>query len=279
MAEQNIWYKIANIDYRVIYAIFIILVGLPLVMPLGVPMTVGDPVKNYAATIEGLEAGDVVLCYFSGYATMLPDIEPVYLTTWRMLLDKDVRLLILLTHVDSPIVIETHFNDVLMAEDDYGKVYGEDYMFFPYIDITEPVELAFAADMRVVFSKDTYGTSLDDLPVMAGVESAKDIDLLVGMAPETNVRRYAVPYDVKIIEWGSATGLLPFVPPFYDPVNGPIYGYVGGASQGGELEVYTGYFGDGVRYNDAKNLGVIGLVLMVVIANVADYMSKKGGAE
>ena len=45
------------------------------------------------------------------------------------------------------------------------------------------------------------------------------------------------------------------------------------------MEVYTGYFGDGVRCNDAKNLGVIGLVVMVVVANVADYMSKKGGVE
>lgn len=274
MAEKDIFYRLSNIDYRYIYALMTLLVFLPLVYPVGVPMQVGDNVKNYARTLEELEPGSTVLVYFSGYATMLPDVEPIYLTTWKILLDKDVKLLVLNTHVDSPIVLEGHFED-LGAETTYGKTYGEDYMFFPYIDITEAVEVSFTERIRSVFTKDMYNTPLDEIDIMQDIETAEDIDLLIAMSPETAVRRYGVPFDVKIVCWGTATGLLPFVPPFYDPNVGPIYGYVGGASQGGELEIVTGYFGDGVRYNDAKNLGVIGLVLVVIVGNVGELMSKQ----
>jgi hypothetical protein len=68
--------------------------------------------------------------------------------------------------------------------------------------------------------------------------------------------------------------LLPFVPPFYDPVDGPCYGYVGGASQGGELELESGFFGNGVKYNDAKNMALVGLFIFVLVGNISYFGDK-----
>jgi len=275
--RKNIFDRIGSVDYRIIYTIVAILIFIPLWSPLGIPMKVGQNVKDYADTINELPPGSVVLCYFSGYATMLPDIEPIYMATWKMLITRDVKFLVLLTHVDSPSVILMEMEK--LNPEQYGKIYGRDYMFFPYFDIAtnEAATIAFTEDIRSIFKTDFYGTPLDELPIMQNIRNAKDIDVVIATNPEFMVRRWVTPYGVTYLGWGTSTGLLPFVPPFY-----PTYckGYVGGASQGGELEAYTGFYGDGIRYNDAKNLGIMSFLIFTIIGNIAYFGEKftKGGA-
>jgi len=274
MAEdKSLMQTLGNLDYRIIYTVMMVLTIWPLVAPMGLPMIVTEPVINYAEVLDELQPGDIVMCSFSGYSTMLPDVEPIYIATWKVLFEKHVKLLIINTHADSPIVIEQHFYDLLDIEGNYGYTYGEDYVFLPVISITEAAEMAFTENMKNLYTTDMYGTNLDDLSMMDEVTSAWDLDLYICEGPEYNTRRYAIPYGVKLICWGTGTGLLPFVPPYYDPVEGPVYGYVGGASMGGELEVHLGSPGQGAKYNDVKNLAIVGLLIFVAIGNIADFVS------
>ena len=269
---KTLWAKIGLLDYRIIYTVIAALVVIPLVYPLGTPMKVGQNVKDYADTIRNLRPGAVVLCSYSGYATMLPDVEPIYIATFKMFLSRDIKFICVLIHPDSPSILKMEFEKLNPAQ--YGKVYGKDFMFFPYFEMTEAAEIAFTANIRSIFTTDYNGWSLDDatkLPIMQNIKSAKDFDLRISSSPEYDVRRYLIPYGVKLICWGTGTNLLPFVPPFYP---NQVLGYVGGASQGGELEAYTGYFGDGVRYNDAKNLAIVGLLIFVIIANISYFGDK-----
>jgi hypothetical protein len=204
---------------------------------------------------------------------MLPDIEPIYIVTWKLLMEKGVKLLIRNTHADSPIVIEDHFYDLLDIENTYGYEYGVDYVFLPVISMTEAAEMAFTEEIQSIFTVDMYDTPLGDLPMMDEVTSAWDIDLYVCGGPVSNTRRYAIPYGTPLICWGTGTGLLPFVPPYYDPVEGPVYGYVGGSSMGGELEVYVGMPGNGAKYNDVKNMAIVGLLIFVALGNISDLVT------
>ncbi|MFB0558473.1 MAG: hypothetical protein ACETVY_05075 [Candidatus Bathyarchaeia archaeon] len=278
--KKSIWHQLGNLDYRIIYLIVALLTALPLWIPMGTPMSVGDNVKNYADTLRSF-SGEVVLCSFSGYMTMLPDVEPIYLATWKMLFEQDCKILVLLTHPDSPAVILEEFEKIDPLGQ-FGKVYGEDYMIFPYLDMTEAATIAFTDKIMAIFERDFYGNSLDDadkLPMMQNIQSANQVDWYISSSPEFSTRRYSVPFGVKLLCWGTGTGLLPFVPPFYDPENGPVYGYVGGASQGGELEKYSGHFGKGVKYNDAKNLALVGLFIFVLAGNIAFFAEKLGGGD
>lgn len=274
MGEQrSIWYKIGNIDYRIIYLIVALLTAWPLWSPVGTPMTVGDNVKSYADHIRDMEPGTVVLSAFAGYMTMLPDIEPIYLATWKMLFEQDVKIMVRVTDVDGPVIIRQEF-EKLNPEENFGKVYGVDYMIFPYVLMPTATEIAFTDNIRSVFTTDYYGTPLDDLPIMQGIESMHDVDWYFTSGADWGNQRYTIPYGVKLLCWGTGTGLLPFVPPFYDPVSGPCYGYVGGASQGGELELESGFFGNGVKYNDAKNMALVGLFFFVLLGNISYFGEK-----
>jgi len=239
-------------------------------------MEVGENVANYAKEINNMAPGTVVYISFQGYATMLPDVEPIYMVTWRMLFSKDVKLIIYLSDNDGEISFAEEMKSIQPLEE-YGKVEGTDYVVLPYSSLTEAAIIAFTADVRSMFSTDWKGVDLETYSLWQGITDFNDVDWYIGGSPEIASRRYFGPYGVKILCWGGGTYILPFVPPYYDPVNGPVYGYVGGASQGGELEKETGYFGKGVMYNDAKNLALVGIFVFVIIGNIAYFGEKYMG--
>jgi hypothetical protein len=276
MSENSIWYKLGNIDYRIIYVVMMIFTAWPLWSPPGTPMEVGDNVVNYARSIDEMEPGTVIYISFSGYATMLPDVEPIYMVTWRLLFSKDVKLIIYLNDNDGPISFKQEMMEILPLEN-YGKVEGVDYVVLPYRSLTEAATIAFTADIRSIFDVDWNNVDLETHPLWQSLTDFNDVDWFIGGSPEFAARRYFGPYGVKLLCWGGGTYILPFVPPYYDPENGPVFGYVGGASQGGELEKETGYFGKGVMYNDAKNLGILGIFIFVILGNIAYFGEKFGG--
>jgi hypothetical protein len=276
MTETSIWEKIGNADYRIIYVLMMLLTAWPLWSPPGTPMEVGDNVKNYVESIDNMEPGTVIYISYSGYATMLPDVEPIYMVTWRLLFSKDVKLIIYLNDNDGLISFQDEM-EIIKPLEDYGKVEGVDYVVLPYRSLGEAAIVAFTQDVRSIFDIDWRGVDLETYPLWQEITDFNDVDWYIGGGPEIATRRYFGPYGVKLLCWGGGTMILPFVPPYYDPVNGPVYGYVGGASQGGELEKETGYFGAGVMYNDAKNLALLGIFAFVLIGNIAYFGEKFAG--
>jgi len=276
MSEKTIWQKLGSADYRIIYITMMILTIWPLWSPPGTPMEVGDNVKNFADNINEMAPGTVIYISFSGYATMLPDVEPIYMVTWKLLFRHDVKMIIYLSDNDGLISFQDEMA-IIKPLEEYGKVEGVDYVVLPYRAMGEAAVIAFTSDVRSIFNIDWRGVDLETYPLWQSITDFNDIDWFIGGGPEFSSRRYNQPYGVKLLCWGTGTGLQPFVPPYYDPVNGPVYGYAGGASQGGELEKYTGYFGSGVMYNDAKNLALVGLFFFIVIGNIGYFGEKFTG--
>lgn len=281
MGEQkSIWYKLGNLDYRIIYLLIGLLTAYPLWSPVGTPMTVGENVENYYNQIKAMEPGTVVICIMSGYMTMLPDVQPIYMATYKLLFSQPgIKVVLRVSDVDGQAVIKDQMAE-LDPETTFGVTYGEDYVIIPYVPWGSGTIFAYIEDIRNVYEEDYYGNSLDDLdtlPIMAYVKGGPTFDWIISSGAQSNNQYYTIPFGTKLLCWGTGTGLLPFVPPYYDPDSGPVYGYVGGASQGGELEKVSGFFGNGVKYNDTKNLALVGLILFIIVGNVSYFGEKYAG--
>jgi hypothetical protein len=78
-----------------------------------------------------------------------------------------------------------------------NKVYGEDWVFMAMIP--PPTEVAFTSmnvDLRAVLSQDQDGTSVDDLPIMDGIDAVDDIDVFLwqsGPRSSPDVATYVYP--------------------------------------------------------------------------------------
>lgn len=276
MSENSIWHKLGNLDYRIIYLVMALLTAWPLWSPPGTPMAVGENVANFADNIIEMEAGSVVYVSYSGYATMLPDVEPIYMVAWNLLFRNDVKLIIYLSDNDGVISFQDEMK-IIQPLERYGKVEGIDYVVLPYRAMGEAAVTSFTADVRSIMTIDWKGVDLEEYQLWRDITDFNDVDWYIGGSPEFATRRYFGPYGVKLLCWGTGTGILPFVPPYYDPINGPVFGYAGGSSQGGELEKHTGFFGNGVMYNDAKNLALVGVFFFILLGNISHFGEKYGG--
>jgi len=104
-----------------------------------------------------------------------------------------------------------------------------------------------------------------------------DIDLLIFQhtactSVEWPIRQWVVPYGMKVIT--MTLGCCgPMAAPYYPK---QILGFLAGSGMGTELEVLSGHPGPGAVMSDAKNFGVLGLLVFLVFGNLS-YLGKRFG--
>jgi len=280
MSEKTIWDKIAEFDIRWIYLLTIILIVIPVVHPLGIPIRVSKPVKDFYKTIDELPPGSVVAVSFRGSLGLLDEQEAQFLALWKILFQRDLKVIFYSPTADGEIILDMHLGKKVRPED-YGKKYGIDYVRLGYAPIGEPGEAAFALDIRSIFPTDYKGTPLDEIPMMKNINSWKDIDLLIFQYTactdvEIVIRQWVVPYNMTVLT--MTLGCCgPMTAPYYPKM---IKGFLSGSIAGAELEIIGGVPGPGAAMTDAKNLGIFGLIVSLILGNLAYWgrrLSKEGG--
>jgi len=272
--KPTIWEKMGKVDYRWVYALTIILVIIPVIQPIGIPCKTTKVVEDYYDVLDNLQPGSVVAVSLGGGISMQDELKSQLICTWKILFEKDAKVIWFSTNRDGPIMLDWTFNIVKPSQ--YGKVYGEDYVRLGFTPLGEPGQASFAIDIRSVYPTDYQGTSLDDLPITKDVIGHEDIDLLIFIYTsctdvEFVIRQWAVPYpDVKVLAitiGGCGPMAAPYIP---DQILGFLHGSVGGA----ELEIVAGLPGPGALINDAKNLGIFGLLIFLILGN-ASYWGER----
>lgn len=272
--SKTIWEKMGDIDYRWLYAISIVLMIIPILNPIGLPTVVSEPTRGYLNAIQDLPPDSVVAVSFGASLALLDEQEAQFIATWKVLFKHDVKVIFYCTYADSMIVLNEHLDRVVKPES-YGKVYGVDYVRLPYAPLGEPGEASFATNIRGVFPTDMYGTPLDDIPMMKNINDHTGIDLVHFQYTsctdiEWPIRQWVVPYNMKVI--ASTLGCCgPMVAPYYPK---QILGFLSGSGMGTELEVLSGNPGPGAVMSDAKNFGILGLLLFLILGNIS-YLGKR----
>ena len=270
--------KLGNIDYRWLYITSLILCAIPLFIPIGLTVTLSEPVKDYYAVIQELPEGSLIAVSFGASGTSLDEQEAQFLATWKTIFSLGHKVLFYSTTEDSPMILQSHLGDKVKPED-YGYTYGEDYVELGFSPLQEPGEASFAANIRGVYQTDRQGTALDDLPMMVGINNYEDIDLLIYQytactSIEWVVRQWSVPYQTKVI--ATTLGCCgPMAAPYYPS---QISGFLSGSGAGTELEVLSGNPGPGAAMSDSKSIGILPQLIFIAFGNIA-YFAKKYSKE
>ena len=262
--KGDIFDRIDNFDHRWIYLVTWILIMIPIIRPLGIPITVSPYVKGYYAEIEKLEPGDVVMMMSTLNVGGVSEQEAGIIATHKLLMQRDVKVIFF----SAGFAAEPLFNEQmeqLKPEENYGKVYGVDYVRLGFNPIDEAAMAALALDISSIYKTDWEGTPIEELPIMSEVKGAKDVDLFVNhQLFETTVRQLVVPYDVPMVTI-EMSGVGVTVAPYYPEL---VKGFLSGAPGGSELEVIGRVPGGGATFNDAKNLSIFGMVFFLVMGNI-----------
>jgi hypothetical protein len=232
----SIWQKLIDLDRRWIYLVIGIVTFMPLLTYIEVPVNITPEVDSVYQRLNSLQAGTVVMVPMEYSPSTMAELEPMARAVLRHCFSLDLKVVSTALQIDGVILIEQVLRESAV---EYGKVYGEDYVFLGYKPYPDLVILNMGENFRIQFPVDYYGNDLDDLSMMAGVNNYSSVDCIVNINATSGVD-YWINYANGRYGADLALGVTAVIATDYYAFlqSGQIFGLMGGLK--GAAEYATG---------------------------------------
>ena len=267
--------RAGSLDRRSIFVVIALVVILPLFFPLGLPIRPTNSSQDVYNAVEELEAGDKALVSFEYGPSTKPEIHPMAIALLRHLFEKDVKVYITCLWPDGQFMAMEALEQV--ADNQYNKVYGEDYVLLGYRPGAEAVIKGLVSNIRKVFTVDSQGNFLDDIPMMVGVNQVKDFDYLfsasAGYPGTVEWVQYAADPTGVTMSTGTTSIQVNEVMPYVQ--SGQIVGILGGMPGAAEYESLIGQAGIGTSGMDAQSVAHLVIVGFIIFGNISFFVERR----
>ena len=263
---------LGNVDRRILYLLMAVVLLVPLVRPVGLPISISDYTRVVYDQIEKLQPGDRVLIDFCYNPGSKAELHSQATSMTRHLMRRGVKIIGIAFSPEGAMIGE----EVLGIYKEAGKVYGVDYCHLGYLAGGETAQGAFIRDPLKASPVDFYGKPSADLPICQGITTGKDVKALIYFTTTYTAEwiRQAGPLEVPIIA-GVITVLGPAQEAFFQ--SGQLKGLLVGMRGGAEYELIMDEPGSAVAATDAQSLGHLLFILFVIFGNAAYFIQKKTG--
>jgi hypothetical protein len=275
---MSIFTKLTDIDRRVFYWILFIALMVPFLSPIGFPITIADNTRDLYEGLTGdqVEEGDVWIVQFGYGVSAWSECHPSVTACTKLLFREGAKIIFMGSQYD----VELTYNKLLdTAKGDFAeKVYGEDYVFLGYITGGESAAAQLASNIRTVYPADHFGTPLDQIPMMDGVNSVHEIDGV--LSSDTGdwgghfLTQWQAAYGTKMAEIGIAMNASTDLPRW---LAGNFFGVSVGSRGGAELEKLIGELGEATTSMDSISVSHLLIVVAVLLANIGVLYDKYAG--
>lgn len=237
MAKQpGRFYRIVrDIDRRVIFLFMALAIIVPLLIAPKFPEFPTQMVMDTFQELDGLPPGSKVLMSFDYDPPSEPELQPMASAWMRHMFENDLKVYILALWPVGQNMAEDTLNAILPEYPD--KVYGIDYVNWGYKSGNQGVINVVLTDIRKLFPTDVNNVSMDEIPMMRGVKSLKDFDLIMNISAgfpglKEWVQFGADPAGVRIV--GGSTAVQ--APLMYPYIPNQLHGILGGLKAAAEYE-------------------------------------------
>ena len=233
--RRGIYEIIRDVDRRVIFLFIALSVIIPLLLKPNFPQFPSQLVKDTFAEIDRLEPGERVLFSFDYDPASEPEIQPMATAFLRHCFEQDLKVYITALWPIGQNMAEDTLTAVLPEFPD--KVYGIDYVNLGFKPGNQGVINVLLTDIRKLYPTDVNSLAVDDIPMMKGVKSLKDISLIVNASAgypglKEWVQFGADPAGIRII--GGSTAVQ--APLLYPYIPNQLHGQLGGLKAAAEYE-------------------------------------------
>ena len=272
-----------SIDYRIIATVVFVIIAVMLLYPLRIPFPVSKFGRQFYKFIDDIPAGETVVFILGDSVISKPQLESATSLAMWMLWENGCNII---TYQPDPECFQIAPDYIERAERYLGRKpeYGVEFVDLGYIPGWSDTEIAsfFESIRRISNNQDKDGISLDDLPIMEGIDNGFDINYLIvnldsmGAGP-TYIRQVGLPYGVEIATIGT-TGAI---------AASQIYlatGQLGAVSAGllgsAEMEYLTGKLGLAFGQIVAVSMAGLYFTILVILGNVFYFLDKvQGGGD
>jgi hypothetical protein len=266
--------KMGNIDKRVLYVLLVVVLLIPMVKPMGLPISISSATQQSFDAVEKLKSGDTIMMDFGYYVDGAPDVEPILVAVLKQLMAKNVKVIAFGYKEHAPMLINKVFAPYTAT-----KVYGTDYVNLGFLAGGETAIQAYARDVKKAFPRDVKGTATDQIPILKNITSAADCQMFMFFTDGgadywvRQVSQFKVP-----IVGGVITVSAPQAEPYL--ASGQLTGMLAGLRSAAEYELLMKAPGPAAAGMDAQSTGHVLLILFIIMGNISYLVSKgkKGGA-
>jgi hypothetical protein len=262
--------KLSKIPRGYLYILLILGIAYPTLNPIGLPIPVSTQTQKWYDYVENMSEGDVAVIFYDYTSAVYPIMEPAAVANLHHFVRKGVKCIGVTRIIEGEQMYEKMLP--LAGLDSLGAKYGEDWVMLGFAAGGEIAAAAIAEDIRGTYTTDMYGTPIDDIPIMNGINNVEDFDLIVQYTndapiPLINqiVSRYGTPFLSQVLE-AMVPGIMPFVQ------SGQITALMNGAKGAAEYEFLLDRPGSGVITTDAFTLTHLTIFVFLILGNIGYWV-------
>jgi len=268
--------KIKQIDKRWLYLLIFFGVALPLIFTIGFPIETTENVRMVHDLVENTQEGSKVILSFDYDPASKPELHPMGLAVMQHCFENNIKV----------IITALWPMGVLMAEDVFSQLetefpdveYGRDYINMGYKAGGIVTIQAMGKNFREVFPKDMNGTSIDELPIMDGVNNFDNINFVMAFsAGDPGIKQWVqVAHDsYGISVSGGVTGVsAPAILPYVNEQK-QLNGLLAGLKAAAEYESLIKQPGTATKGMDAQSIAHLIIIIFIAIGNINYWRNKK----
>jgi hypothetical protein len=265
--------KLLAIDRRIIFLLVSVGVVLPLLHPLNLPVTVTPRVQAAYDAIDALPPGSKVLISMDYEPDIMAELLPMSIAVLRHCFRKHLQVIAMTLYPAGTGLGERALSLASKAE---GATRNKDYAWLGYKSGFQVVMIGIGENLRGIYPVDFYGTPLDSIPILRGVNSYKQIALMVNLSG-SSATDYWIQFAQGRFHEPLVVGCTAVMATDYYPYlsSKQILGLIGGMKGAAEYERLIDVVGDARRGMDAQSLVHLIVVGLVITGNAALFWSRR----
>jgi hypothetical protein len=218
-----------------LYLVLIVVVSLPLLLREPLFIRTIEPAQattHLYTAIEALGSNAAVLVAFDYDPTTSGEMEVISQALVGHLMDRGAKVVAMSLLPAGPATAQPLLEALAADRPDYADSYGQRYVNLGYLPGQAAAVRLVGLSPERAFESDFQGTPLADLPVMDGITSAEDFDLVLELAARQDSVRWwieqaSMPYEVRLGA-GVSAPVAPLTQPYYETDPRQLVGLVGG---------------------------------------------------
>lgn len=279
MNDTHFVEKLNTLDKRWVFLAIGLAVVLSTAFGLTFPEIPTPMVRAIFEKVESLPAGSRVLLPFDYDPGSEPELQPMAEAFVRHCAERGLKMYFIALWPLGQQMVEGVTNRVIEVE--YPELeYGQDYMDFGYKSGNEGVIAVILTDLRKLYTTDAHGTSISNVPMMAGIKNIRGFDMILNVSAgypgmKEWIQYAGTPGNIPVA--GGCTAVqAPLMYPYYPD---QMVGLMGGIKAGAEyeqllIEKYPRFAADKRRYTTAlirmgpQTVTHLAIIFFIIVGNV-----------
>jgi len=279
---MKFWAKVGRLDRRWIFLFVGFSVLLPMLFHLECRQLPSPIVLGIFDKIESIPPGSRVLLSFDYGPSTVPEIQPMVDAVLRHCLERNIKIVFVALWATGQNILSSTITEVV--EKEYPeKIYGTDYVNFGYKAGNQGVINVIVSDFFKMFPTDINGATARDLPIMDGMTSLKNVELIVsfggGFPGIKEWVQFAGDLGNIPVAGASTAVAAPLLYPYYPQ---QMVGLMGGIKGAAEYESILAKTYPRYRHTPMRGSEMMGpqtvahlvIMLFIVIGNIAYFMTR-----